>query len=83
MVRKIRHGLKVAFGAVFTGAVLWCIADRAFLGFTPLWFDELTIGTTVGILVVAGILKIRDGRGGTGRSPNAADPSSDDSRERR
>jgi len=82
LVRTIGHGLKVAFGALFAGAVLWCIACRAFLGFTPPWLDEFTIGTTVAILLVAGILKIRDGRRGTDIPPDAAGPSSDASRER-
>ena len=83
MLRRIGRGLKVALGALFAGVILWCIVYRAFLGFTPPWLDEVTIGMTVVILLVAGILKIRDGRAVTTPQPDVADVASVDARERR
>jgi len=80
LLRRIRQGVKVALGAVFAGVVLWCIVYRAFLGFTPPWLDEVTIGITIMILLVAGVLKLRDGRASPHQDVVA--PASVDSSER-
>ena len=75
--------MKVSLGALFAGAILGCIVYRVFLGITPLWLDEVTIGMTVAILLVGVILKLHDGRTVTSPQPDVAEPASGDSGERR
>ena len=44
-------GLRLCIAGVATLAVLWGVAYRFILGFTPLWLDLATIGAT-GVSVI-------------------------------
>ena len=82
MLQRIGRALKVSLGVLFAGAILWCIVYRVFLGITPLWLDEVTIGATIAILLVGVILKLRDRRTASSPQPDVADPTSGDAGER-
>lgn len=83
LLRTIGQGFKVALGALFVGAILWCVVYRFFLGFTSPWLDEVTIGMSVVILLAAGILKLRDGHASNDARSHVTDPTAGASGERR